>query len=178
MKHKKWIALMTAVLVFSGMSVTAFAAESTEPEAAVSAEESTGKTGRHGHVRKDRTAEPENAIGKDAAKEATLADAGVSAEDAGKVRSRLSRTEDGTVVYRVSFTSGELWYCYRIDAVTGGIVEKTTEDAAEHKAARAERADRSGKSAECSEDGNGDSGRGHRHGSRRDSVSEESQSEA
>ena len=168
MKHKRWIALLlAAVLAVGAMSVTAFAAENTEPEAETTTEGSAAKPcrGKHGH--KDKVAEPENAVGKDVARETALADAGVSAEDVGKVKARVTKLEDGTVIYRVSFTSGELWYRYKIDAVTGEILDKATEDAAAHETAKAERKERSNKSAESSEDGIETAGRGPRHGSGR-----------
>ncbi len=164
MKHKRWIALLlVAVLAVAAMGVTAFAANITEVEAETATENSTAKFchSRQSH----KVAEPENAMGKDAAKETALADAGVSAEDVSKIKARLSQLEDGTVIYRVSFTSGNLWHCYRIDAVTGKILDKTTEDAVEHEAAKAERADRGKKSSESTEDKADSSGRGHRYGS-------------
>ena len=168
MKHKRWIALLlAAVLTVGAMSVTAFATESTEPEAETTTEGSAAQPcrGKHGH--KDKVAEPENAVGKDTAKETALADAGVRADDVGKVKARVTKLEDGTVVYRVSFSSGDLWYRYKIDAVTGEILDKTTEDAAAHETAKAERKERSNKSAESSEDGIETAGRGPRHGSGR-----------
>ena len=165
LKQKRWIALLlAAVLTVGAMSVTAFAANSTEPEAETSTEESAAKScrGRHGH--KEKTAEPENALGKDAAKEIALADAGVSPEDAGKVKARVTKLEDGTVVYRVSFTAGAQWYCSKIDAVSGEILDKTTEDADAHEAAKAERTKRGGKTEETSEEDAAASGRSHRRG--------------
>ena len=166
MKHKRWIALLlAAVLTVGAMSVTAFAAENTETEAETTTEGSAAKPCRGKHSHKNKVAEPENAVGKDIAKETALADAGVSAEDVGKVKARVTKLEDGTVVYRVSFTSGELWYRYKIDAVTGEILDKTTEDAAAHEAAKAERKERSEKPAETSGDGTETTDHGHRHGS-------------
>ena len=181
MKHKRWIALLlAAALAVGAMGVTAFAANSTEPEAETSTEpeaetsteESAAKScpGRHGHKeRKDKTAEPENAIGKDAAKEIALAEAGCSAEEAGKVKARVTQLEDGTVVYRVSFSSGELWRCYKIDAVSGEILDKTEEDAAAHEAAKAERGKGSGEAAEGAAEEGEAAGHGHRHGGGRHS---------
>ena len=179
MKHKRWIALLlAAVLTVGAMNVTAFAAERTNPEAEAATEDSaaTPRRGKHGH--KDKVAEPENAVGKDAARETALADAGVSAEDVGKVKARVTKLEDGTVIYRVSFTSGELWYRYKIDAVTGEILDKKTEDAAAHKAAKAERKERSDKSAEASEDGTEPVGHDRHHsGGKHSACSEVDQGE-
>lgn len=166
MKQKRWIALLlAAVLMVGALSVTAFAEKVTEPETAASTEESAEKPARGKHGHREKIAEPENAVGKDAARESALADTGVSAEDAGKVKVRVTRLEDGTVIYRVSFTAGDLWYCCKIDALTGEILDKTTEDAAAHEAEKAARGERKGKSAETSEDGTEPAGR--RHGGRK-----------
>ena len=80
---------------------------------------------------RQKTAEPENAIGKEAAKEKALTDAGVTAEQAGKVKSRISQLDDGTVIYKVSFIFDGQKYSYQINAVSGEVVEKSTEDAVE-----------------------------------------------
>ena len=195
MKHKRWFALMlTAVIMASAWSVTAFAVNETEPETGAAAEksavpeteadkestapeteadkkstapeteeakESSEKKSHKGH-RHEKVAEPENAVGKQAAKDAALADAGVSAEAVGKVKARVSQLEDGTVVYKVSFTYGDQWYSYKIDALTGKILDKTTEDAAAHEAAKAEH--KKEKDAEASQEGTEESETGkHRH---------------
>ena len=91
---------------------------------AVTAEDSAKEMKRE---KKEEIAEPENAIGKDAAKEKALADAGIRAEEAGKVRARISETDDGTVVYKVKFTVGETKHSYSINALTGAIVDHTAE---------------------------------------------------
>ena len=72
--------------------------------------------------KKDSAAEPEGAIGKDAAKEIALADAGIEAE--GKVLARY-KEEDGVGFYKVKFKSGGQTFRYRIDAMTGAVLEKT-----------------------------------------------------
>ena len=59
----------------------------------------TGRSSTSGKV-KQKVAAPENAIGKDAAKEKALQDAGLSADSVSKIRSRLKELEDGTIVYR------------------------------------------------------------------------------
>ena len=69
-----------------------------------------------------KTAEPEGVIGKDAAKEAALADAGAEAE--GHVRGRYTE-KDGTGIYKVTFKAGGQRYKYRIDAMTGEILDKS-----------------------------------------------------
>ena len=182
MKQKRWIALLlAAVLTVGAMSVTAFAADSTEPEAETTTAGSAAKHSRGKHGHREKIAEPENAVGKDAARETALTDAGMSAEDVGKLKARVTKLEDGTVVYRVSFSAGDRWYCYRIDAVTGEILDKAAEDAAEHEAAKAERRDRGDKSAEASEDGTESAGHSRRHGGKhgsRDSGTDEAAAEA
>lgn len=82
-----------------------------------------------GHTRKakEEVEAPENAIGKDAAKEKALADAGISAENAGKVKARLSKLDDGTVVYKVCFIVDSQKYSYSIDAVSGAVLDKKSE---------------------------------------------------
>ena len=58
-----------------------------------------------------------------------LSDAGVTAEQAGKVKARLSQLDDGTVIYKVSFTCDGQKYSYQIGAVSGEIVDKSAEAA-------------------------------------------------
>ena len=75
-----------------------------------------------------KTAEPEGVIGKDAAKEAALTDAGVEAE--GRVRGRYTE-KDGTGIYKVTFKAGGQRYKYRIDAMTGEILDKSVTEITE-----------------------------------------------
>ena len=96
-----------------------------------------GSKVRSRRPKREKVAEPENAIGKDAAKEKALADAGLTSDQTGKVRSRVSKLEDGTVIYKVRFTYDGQKYSYRIDAVTGEILEKSNEAATENVAATA-----------------------------------------
>ena len=168
MKHNKWIAmLLAAILAITAMSLASFAETAVEnpPEATVegssdnqsetTAEDSAAKSGhssRGSNGNKGKTVEPEYAIGKQAASDAALADAGISAGQASKVKARISKLEDGTVIYKVSFTSEDLYYSYKINAMTGEILDKTTENAAEHEAAKAGRGERSSKEGESSEE--------------------------
>ena len=92
---------------------------------------STKSHARGKHSAESKIAEPENSIGKDAAKAAALADAGLTAEQTGKVKSRVSQMDDGTVIYKVSFTYDGQKYSYQIDAMTGKVLDKSTEDATE-----------------------------------------------
>ena len=64
----------------------------------------------------------------DAAKEAALADAAVEAE--GHVRGRYTE-KDGTGIYKVTFKAGGQRYKYRIDAMTGEILEKSVTEIVE-----------------------------------------------
>jgi len=164
MQHKRWIALALAAAVSAAaLSVTALAAESVETEPQTTAEETTERThhAKHGHK---KIAEPENALGKQAAKDLALADAGLSEEQAGTVKVRVIRMEDGTVAYRVSFTASDLWYRYKLDAVTGEILDKTSMDSAEHEAEKAARAEKTGKPERGTKDGAEAGSRGRRHG--------------
>ena len=132
MKHKRWIALLlAAVFAVSAMSITAFAAESTENETETAAEKRAEKAGRGKHGHKEKVEEPENAVGKDAAKEAALSDAGLAANQVETVWSKVRMTEDGTVIYKVRFTFDGQRYSYQIDALTGEILDKKQTEAAE-----------------------------------------------
>lgn len=68
-------------------------------------------------------------IDTEAAKEATLADAGVSAEEATFTKTELER-EDGRVVYEIEFFTATHKYEYEIDASTGAVYSKKKEVAA------------------------------------------------
>ena len=90
-----------------------------------------GSNGRGSHARPEEPEEPENAIGKDAAKELALTDAGLTAEQVEKLRARLS-DKDGTLVYKVSFRYDGQRYSYKIDAVSGTILDSSVGEASEH----------------------------------------------
>lgn len=88
--------------------------------------------GGHGENAKPEEPEaPENAIGKDAAKQIALSDAGLSSEQVEKVKARLS-DKDGTLVYKVSFKYDGQRYSYKIAPVSGDILDKSVQEAAEH----------------------------------------------
>ena len=93
--------------------------------------EATEDTGgkKKGKGKKQEIAEPENAIGRDKAKETALNDAGIAADSAAKIKARVSQSDDGTVVYKVSFVKDGMKYSYRINAVSGEILEKTSTEA-------------------------------------------------
>ena len=134
MKSKGILAMaLVGVLSVSAIAPSALAATS----GAVNKEETTAQemVERHGKREKhEKAVEPENAIGKDAAKAAALADAGLTAEQTGKVKSHVSQLDDGTVVYKVSFTYDGQKYSYQIDAMTGKVLDKSTTDATEAQA--------------------------------------------
>ena len=91
----------------------------------------TTETKKHSNGKKQKkkeTAEPENAIGKDAAKQKVLVDAGFTADQIKKIKARVSTTEDGTVIYKVSFVFEGQKYSYQINALTGTIINKSTEE--------------------------------------------------
>lgn len=62
-------------------------------------------------------------IGIDAAQEAAIAEAGISAADADFSVSGLD-SRDGTLFYEVRFSSGDKEYEYAVDALTGVVIEE------------------------------------------------------
>lgn len=110
-------------------------------------------------TKKEEVAEPENAIGKDAAKQKALDDAKVTADQAGKVRSRVSKLDDGTVIYKVRFSYNGMRYSYQIDATTGKVIDKSSKAVTEDEANRSGEHGKHGKkdagdSESASEDAN------------------------
>ena len=81
-----------------------------------------------GRKAKAEAAEPEGVIGKDAAKEAALADAGVEAE--GHVRAKYQE-KDGESTYTVRFKADGQVYKIKIDAKTGEVLEKSVTEETE-----------------------------------------------
>ena len=81
-----------------------------------------------GRKAKTEAAEPEGVIGKDAAKEAALADAGVEAE--GHVRAKYQE-KDGESTYTVRFKADGQVYKVKIDAKTGEVLEKSVAEETE-----------------------------------------------
>lgn len=115
---------------------TEMTAPSSEASSGSSTRECRGGHGRRG--RHERSAEPENAIGRDAAKEAALADAGLTSDQVEKVRARVSG-KDGTILYRVSFRYDGQKYSFKIDPLTGEILDKTVGEIGEHEGRRPHR---------------------------------------
>lgn len=134
MKNKRILALaLVSALSVSALVPGVLAAAPDRDGGEATTVQEAVKGGRHGkRGEKSSVAEPENAIGKDAAKEAALADAGLTSEQAGKIKARVSQTDDGTVIYKVRFTYDGQCRHYQIDAATGAILDKSTEAAAEH----------------------------------------------
>lgn len=165
------LAAVTCVSVFTVSAVAASAAEAAQE----ATEEAAQTEKRKSHGKKEKVAEPENAVGKDAAKEAALKDAGVTAEEAGRIRSRVSETEDGTVVYKVRFSSDGAYYSYRIDALTGEVIEKTVQTAEEHAAAKENARSKADGTADESENGQFS---GKKHGRRMKSETAEGEDSA
>ena len=145
MKKRRTLALLMAgILTASALSIGA-SAEDTEPapQAGIEQEETvsekkakksadssseSGTAKRKPGKKGSKTVEPEGVIGKEAAKEAALTDAGVEAE--GRVRGRYTE-KDGTGIYKVTFKAGGQKYKYRIDAMTGEILEKSVTEITE-----------------------------------------------
>ena len=103
-----------------------------------SAEEHEASKSHGNHSKKEKVAEPENAIGKDKAKAAALKDAGIAADKVEKIRSRVTKLDDGTVVYKVGFTYGDKYYSYKINALSGAVANKNVQSASEHAASKAQ----------------------------------------
>ena len=142
------LAAVMTVCVFAATAAAATAKDAQQETTQAQTEERQKPNGK-----KEKTQAPENAIGKDAAKEAALKDADVTAETAGKIRSRISKTDDGTVVYKVRFTANDRWYSYTIDALTGEVTDRTEQSAEEHAAAKENT--RTGNSETADASGNG-----------------------
>ncbi len=142
---------LAAVMTASALGTTALATTTNNKTAASSQSSSAQKTERHG--KPEKVAEPENAIGKDKAKAAALKAAGVSESKVDKVKTFVIKLDDGTVAYRVSFTYGEKYYAYKINATTGKMVDKKIQTAEEHEKNKKERGgkDGHGKREEVSE---------------------------
>ena len=133
MKHKFILAAsLAAILSVSAFTTTASAATTSNTQAAV--ESSTVNTQKSEKGKKEKVAEPENAIGKDKAKAAALKETGITEDKAEKIKARVTKLEDGTVVYKVGFTSGDQYYSVKINALTGAVVDKTVQSAEEHEA--------------------------------------------
>lgn len=86
-----------------------------------STEELKGRT-KHGKGGKD--AAKEVGIGKDAAKQAALSAAGLTADQVGKVKAHYTMQDD-VAVYKVSFRYDGQKYSYVINAETGAVLEHT-----------------------------------------------------
>ena len=134
MKNKRMMALaLASVLTVSALGSSALAAAFGQGSSEETIVQETVKNRRHGRRgEKSSVVEPENAIGKDAAKEKALSDAGITAEQAGKVMARIARDDDGAVIYKVRFTYNGQCRHYQINAVTGVILDTSTEAAAEY----------------------------------------------
>ena len=124
MKRKVIMALLLAsVLSVSAMTTKVLAASAAKSSTEMTQEDQKKeKRAKHG----EEAAEPENAIGRDAAKEKALSDAGVTEEQAGRVMARVSTLDDGTLIYKVRFICNETYYSYQINAVSGAIADKSS----------------------------------------------------
>ena len=150
LKHKFILAASLAVILsVSAFATTAFAATTTNSQAA--ADSSTGKAQKCGHSKKEKVAEPKNAIGKDKAIAAALKEAGITEDKAEKIKAHVTKLEDGTVVYKVGITSGDTYYSVKINALTGAVVDKALQSAEEHAALKTQRKGDSAKTTNSTE---------------------------
>ena len=135
MKHKFIIAASLAALMsVSAFATTAYAATNNEQTAVTESSSDTAQKSKRG--KKEKISEPENAIGKDKAKAAALKDAGIAEDKVEKIRSRVTKLEDGTVVYKVGITYGDKYYSYKINALTGAVADKSKQSVEEHEASK------------------------------------------
>ena len=137
---------MAALMTASALGTTALAKSTTNntKTTASTSQSSSQKSNKKSHSKPQKVAEPENAIGKDKAKAAALKAAGVSESKVDKVKTFVIKLDDGTVAYRVSFTYGEKYYAYKINATTGKVAEKKIMTAEEHEASKKERGGKGG----------------------------------
>ena len=143
MKHRRIAALILALALSVGLLATCALAADTDAQSQATpkgAQEDgqlmkpeTRDDAQSGEARekqrtrgakKEEASEPEGAVGKQAAKEAALADAGLTADEVSRIRARVSE-QDGAVVYKVRFTFDGQKYSYRIDALSGQVLDKT-----------------------------------------------------
>lgn len=130
MKIKAIAALaMAALLSITVMPMSALATNASTDSAQTVQKEHTKKKRSDA----EKISEPDGAIGKDAAEAKALADAGVNEEQAGKVKVRISKLDDQTVIYKVHFIFDGKCYEYKINATNGSIVDKSTKEASEDK---------------------------------------------
>ncbi len=85
-----------------------------------------GGNGGHGGRYDDTAVLPENSIGRERALEIAYNDAGIKAENARRPEIEVD-TENGKVVFEVEFKSAGMEYEYKIDALSGEIIERESE---------------------------------------------------
>ena len=134
---KRIIIIALAVITAVSVAIPVFAAtaDNSTPQTSDTAEKPSKNCGQH---KKEKVAEPENAVGQEAAEAAALKDAGIAADTVEKIRTRVSQLDDGTVVYKVGFTAGDKYYSYKINALTGAVAQRSEMSAEEHKAAESD----------------------------------------
>ena len=120
--YKRLIALLTAAMLVFAFTGCGSSQEEAVEEAPAAAEEVT-----------EEAAEPEaepaatDDIGIDKATEIALADAGLAASDV-QFTKQSAEIDDGVNIYEVEFVSGNTEYEYDIDAKTGNILSRDTDD--------------------------------------------------
>ena len=121
---------LSAVFFAAALTPGALAAEESiaSAESAKASASDTVKPGRNYPMDLE---EPENAIGKDAAIAKALAEAGISAGQAGDVTVHVTGSSGGSIVYRVHFTADGRRYSSDIDAVSGEVLCSDVRDASD-----------------------------------------------
>lgn len=129
-----FIIALAVVTVVSAFAIPVFAATADSSTLTADAADAPAKNG--GQDKKEKVTEPDNAIGKDAAKAAALTDAGITADTVEAIKTRVTKLDYGTVVYKVGFSAGDRYYSYKINALTGAVEEKSEMSAEEHEASK------------------------------------------
>lgn len=154
MKRRIIIAAGLAALMSASVMGTTALAKTTSVTGNTTASTSSQKSNEKTHAKPEKISEPENAIGKDKAKAAALKAAGISESKVDKVKTFVVKLDDGTIAYRVSFTYGEKYYAYKINALTGKVADKKEMTAEEHEKYKKERGGHGGHGMSKNENSN------------------------
>ena len=124
--YKRLIALLTAAMLVFAFTGCGSSQEEAVEEAPAAAEEVTEEAAE---PEAEPAAEPAatDDIGIDKATEIALADAGLAASDV-QFTKQSAEIDDGVNIYEVEFVSGNTEYEYDIDAKTGNILSRDTDD--------------------------------------------------
>ena len=124
--YKRLIALLAAAMLVFAFTGCGSSQEEAVEEAPAAAEEVTEEAAE---PEAEPAAEPAatDDIGIDKATEIALADAGLAASDV-QFTKQSAEIDDGVNIYEVEFVSGNTEYEYDIDAKTGNILSRDTDN--------------------------------------------------